>query len=85
VGLAGPTSLAGWPRFGILSKIVSYTCQGRSVTPEVSEGREGWPAGWRPSAPNRLKCAVEILLTSYKYPPISLLAGGVKKVVFNFL
>jgi hypothetical protein len=46
-------------------------CQGqrsRSVTPEVSEGREGWPAG-RPSAPNCLKLVVEILLTSYKYPP----------------
>jgi hypothetical protein len=38
------------------------------VTPEVSEGREGWPAG-RPSAPNCLKLVVEILLTSYKYPP----------------
>jgi hypothetical protein len=53
----------------------------RSVTLKVGEGREGWPAG-RPSAPNRLKLAMEMLLTSYEYPPQR---RGVKKVRFSFL
>jgi hypothetical protein len=39
------------------------------VTHKVGEGREGWLVG-HPSAPNRLKLVVEILLTSYKYPHI---------------
>jgi hypothetical protein len=54
--------------------------------PEVDEGRKGWPAGHvcgrptgHPSAPNRLKLAVEILLTSYKYPHIPLGIEEIRK------
>jgi hypothetical protein len=80
VGLAGPTSLVDWPGFDVFSKTVSYTCQERSVE-MVSDAWNRWcltrfvgwphvrPAG-RPSAPKCLKLAVEILLTSYKYPHI---------------
>jgi hypothetical protein len=30
--------LAGQPGFGVLSKTITDTCQGRLVTPEVGEG-----------------------------------------------
>jgi hypothetical protein len=50
-----------WGRlgFGVFSKTVSYTCQGRSVMPEVGKGQEGWPAGHVYS-----RSAVQVLQTT---------------------
>jgi hypothetical protein len=95
VGLAGPTSLAGRPGFGIffenhfihVSREVGGVGQWRpkSVKAEKVDWLATCTAG-RPSAPNRLKLMVEILLTFYKYPhPISPRHRSVKKVRFSFL